>query len=69
MKQPSQEHYNAMKRIMTYCVSTVNRGQQLKPDQRWNGSKEFVFVVSGLSDLNFNQCPDMCKIVSGHVLW
>jgi hypothetical protein len=66
-KQPSQEHYDAVKRIMTYCVSTVNRGWQLKPDQHWNGSKEFVFVVCGLSDSNFHQCCEMHKSVSQNV--
>jgi hypothetical protein len=34
--------------------------------EKWNGSREFEFTVSRMSDLNFNQCPDTRKIVSGH---
>jgi hypothetical protein len=34
---------------------------------RWDRDREFKFVVSGMSDLNFNQCPETRKSVSGNI--
>jgi Reverse transcriptase (RNA-dependent DNA polymerase) len=49
-------------------VRKVSRHMQQPSREHWNGSNEFVFVVSGLSDSNFNQCPDTHKSVSGNVM-
>jgi Reverse transcriptase (RNA-dependent DNA polymerase) len=66
LQAPTHEHYKAMIRIMDYCVSTADRGRKVSPAQRWDGTKEAVFVVSGTADAAYNQCPDSRKSVSGN---
>jgi hypothetical protein len=66
LQAPTQVHYDAMIRIMDYCVSTPERGRKISPTQSWNGTKEFEFVVSGTADAAYNQCPDSRKSVSGN---
>jgi hypothetical protein len=63
---PTLEHYDAMLHIMDYCLSTASRGRKIAPVERWDGSKEFKFTVSGASDAAYNQCPDTRKCVSGN---
>jgi hypothetical protein len=31
MKVPTQEHYNVMKKIMEYCITTSCRGRKIEP--------------------------------------
>jgi hypothetical protein len=66
LQAPTLEHYDAMLRIMDYCLSTASRGRKIAPVDRWDGTKEFEFVVSGASDAAYNQCPDTRKCVSGN---
>jgi hypothetical protein len=66
LQAPTQVHYDAMIRIMDYCVSTPERGRKISPTQSWNGTKEFEFVVSGTADAAYNQCPDSRRSVSGN---
>ena len=46
-------HMNAMKRVMSYCVGTKDRGIWLEPDSKWNGDPEFEFVIRGKSDSDY----------------
>ena len=46
-------HMAAMKRVMRYVVETPNRGLKLKPNATWDGSKDFLFEVSGWSDSEY----------------
>jgi hypothetical protein len=66
LQAPTLVHYDAMLRIMDYCLSTASRGRKIAPVDRWDGTKEFEFVVSGASDAAYNQCPDTRKCVSGN---
>jgi hypothetical protein len=66
LKAPNKVHYQAMMQIMQFCVATSKRGRKIEPNASWNGSKDFEFVISGMSDSNFNQCPDTRKSVSGN---
>jgi hypothetical protein len=66
LKAPSNIHYQAMIQIMQYCVATPKRGRKIEPNARWDGDKDFEFAVSGMSDSNFNQCPETRKSVSGN---
>jgi hypothetical protein len=65
-KSPSEIHYEAMIKCMSYCVATGNKGLKLHPKQKWDGSKDFWFTVMGYSDSNYSQCPDTRKSVSGN---
>lgn len=66
MKAPSQVHYDAMLRVMKYCVETPNRGLTLKPEGKWDGSRDFLFTISGRSDSDYAKCEDTRKSVSGY---
>ena len=46
-------HIAAMKRTMRYVVATPNRGLTLKPFGRWDGSKNYEFVIEGWSDSEY----------------
>lgn len=56
MKSPTQVHYNAMLRVMKYCVETPNRGLTLEPEGEWDGSNKYLFTVSGRSDSDYAKC-------------
>jgi hypothetical protein len=66
LQAPTLVHYDAMIRIMDYCLSTASHGRMIAPVDKWDGSKEFEFTVSGASDAAYNQCPDTRKCVSGN---
>jgi len=46
-------HIEALKRIMRYCVSTAERGLMLKPKGMWDGTKNFLFTIEGISDSEY----------------
>jgi hypothetical protein len=48
-----EAHYVAMKRIMRYCVNTPERGLILKPEGSWDGTKDFLFTITGNSDSEY----------------
>jgi hypothetical protein len=55
-----------MYRCMNYCVKTPNRGKTLKPNAVWDGSRDFLFEVSGNSDSDFAKDPLTRRSVSGN---
>ena len=61
----SKAHLNAMKKCMTYCVETKQRGRVIKPDSLWNGKNDFEFTIHGKSDSDFAKEPIERKSVSG----
>ncbi len=64
MKGPAQVHYDAMLRVMKYCVDACDRGLVLEPDTTWDGSKDFAFTISGRSDSDYaTKCEDTRKSV------
>ena len=64
-KIASQAHMKAMLRVMKHCSSTPKRGWYLKPERKWDGSKDFEFIISGNSDSDYAKCPDTRRSVSG----
>ena len=48
-----QVHFDAMLRVMKYCVDTLERGLTLKPDGNWDGKKGYPFVISGKLDSDY----------------
>ena len=65
VKGPSKAHVLSAGKCMKYCVDTPERGWFLKPNRKWDGSKEFQFVIKGRSDSDFAKCPTTRKSVSG----
>ena len=59
-------HKTAMDTVMKYVVATPERGLVLKPDAVWDGTKDFVFTITGRSDSDFAKCPETRKSVTGY---
>ena len=47
VKGPSMMHYNAMLRVMRYCIDTPERGWLLKLNRTWDDKSKFMFKISG----------------------
>ena len=65
MKEPRQVHFDAMLRVMKYCIDTPNRGLTLKPEGEWNGSRDYLFEISSKSDSDYAKCPTTRKSITG----
>jgi hypothetical protein len=64
----SMAHVSAMYRVMTYCLSSKNRGRLLKPERKCTEGelKTFKFRVKGRSDSNFATDPATRRSVTGY---
>ena len=69
MTGANERHYKAMIRVMKFCVDTPKRGLTLNPDESWDGSRDFKFLIDGILDLNYATCPKTRKSVSGWVVF
>ena len=65
MQNAVPAHLNAMYRVMKYCIGTPNRGLELKPNEKWDGNKNFKFKIKGKADSNCAADPETCRSVSG----
>ena len=65
MAEGTVEVKNAMHRAMECLVATPNRGVTLKPDCKWNGSKDFKFKIRGWSETDYAKDPDTRRSVTG----
>ena len=52
--------------LMHYVVSTPQRGLTLKPTRKWDGSRDFEFVVMGRAYANYAMDPTNWKSISGY---
>src|SRR5688572_6811902 len=53
MTKGHKGHMMAMLRVMRYCVGTANEGLIIKPKGSWDGSKDYQFEVTGMSDSEY----------------
>ena len=51
--KPTVVHKKAILRALKFCVLTKEKGLLLKPNKKWDGSKDFEFDITGKSDLTF----------------
>ena len=66
VSSPVDAHIDRMHRIMDFVVSTKDKGWFLNPNVKWDGKdKNFEFVVSGLSDSDYNKDIETRHSVSG----
>jgi hypothetical protein len=65
MSAPRIVHQNAMYTAVNYIVSTPNRGWTLTPDMVRDGSKSFVFRISGRADSDYAANTDDRRSISG----
>jgi hypothetical protein len=66
MQESTQDHLNAMKKIMEFCVTTSGQGQKIEPMQQWDGTKEFEFVVCSKPYSTYKHCPETICSMSGN---
>ena len=50
MGQGDTEASKAMYRLMEHCVGMPNRGVTLRPEESWDGTKDYKFIISGRSN-------------------
>jgi hypothetical protein len=62
-------HWNAMFRMMKYVSNTKERGLTLNPTQKWDGSKDHEFIISGQSDSDYVKDTQMRKSISGYMVY
>ena len=62
----TKKHLKAMYRSMLYCMKTARTGRVLQPNTRWDGSRDFEFVISGMSDSDYAKDPLTRRSVSGY---
>ena len=48
-----ESHIKAMKRIMTYVVTTEYTGLRLKPNTVWNEGRDYLFEVTGIRNSDY----------------
>ena len=65
MDKGTVEVRDAMHRVMEFLVCTPNRGVTLKPNCKWDGSKDFKFTITGRSDTDYAKDPDTRRSVTG----
>ena len=53
MTEARKSHVVAVQRIMTYCIKTEDRGLTLSPDGIWDGTRDFIFRIRGMSDSDY----------------
>ena len=53
MTEARQSHEVAVQHIMTYCIKTKDRGLTLSPDGIWDGTRDFIFRIRGMSDSDY----------------
>ena len=64
MKGATWENFKSKKRTMHYFVRTPDRGFTLRPNYKWDGSKEYEFTISGREYLNCAKDPETRRSVS-----
>ena len=67
MQTGSDEHYRSMLGIMKHCVGAQDEGLVLAPEGHWDGSKDHIFRIRGMSNSDFSKNKDDRKSVSGMI--
>ena len=65
MQKAGKVHRKAMMRVMKFLVETKHLGKVLKPKRKWDGTEDFEFELTGLSDSDFAKDPERRHSVSG----
>ena len=65
MTGTTQEHVKVMERVMNYCLSTRERGLELKPEEECTGIPEFKLKILGRSDSDYAKDLETRKSISG----
>ena len=70
MKIDREDHYEAMIRLMDYCVSTPERGLLLAPKGNWDGrDASYEFEISVSADSGYAKDLDSRRSITGVVTY
>jgi hypothetical protein len=69
MTRGDRSHMDAMLRCMKYMVCTKDAGLLLKPERKWDGTKNFKFVIRARSDSDYGKDTQTRRSVSGYVVY
>ena len=61
----SEDHINAMYRVMQYALNIPHRGLTLAPLGEWDGNPDYEFEISGDADASCKPCTDTDCSVGG----
>jgi Reverse transcriptase (RNA-dependent DNA polymerase) len=65
MTQATEESYEAMQRVMAYCVATPSRGLLLAPEGQWSGCEDEELIFKGMSNTTYASDYDTRRSVMG----
>ena len=65
MGKGGDNYIKAMYRCMEHCMGTPTHGVTLQPQGKWDGTKDYKFVISGRYDSDYAKNPDTRKSVTG----
>jgi hypothetical protein len=69
MGATTKVHWDAMFCMMKHFCDTKERGLTLNPTQKWDGSKNHEFVISGRSNSDYAKETQTRKSISGYVVY
>ncbi len=70
MQGTTEDHYQAMLRVMDYVIAMPERGLFLAPKGDWDGKNlDFEFEISGKSDSDYAKYKDSSKSITGCVTY
>ena len=69
MTRGDESHLEAMKRCMRYLTGTKDAGLTLQPTRKWDGAKDFLFRVRGVSDSDYAKDTQTRRSISGYVVY
>jgi hypothetical protein len=67
MTQATEESYEAMQRVMAYCVATPSRGLLLAPEGQWSSREDEELIIKGMSDTTYASDYDTRHSVMGRM--
>ena len=53
LKKANRSHVPAMYHLFHHMLATKERGLVIEPNKSWDGSLDFLFEITGMSDANF----------------
>ena len=69
LQKPGRAHLKAMFRVMRYVLATKERGLVIKPERKWDGSRDHKFKLSTTTDSSYASCPDTKRSPGGYVTY
>ena len=68
MTEARESHNIALQRLMMYILKTKDRGLVLAPDGLWDGGRNFIFHIRGMSDSDYAK-DESRHSVNGWTTW